>query len=76
MVTGEAEMVRQSLELFALALAGLMLSGAANAQDISGLAAEPVAGIIQEFTIDNSERMTVRSEPVSTMNGTAVLPLT
>lgn len=69
-VTGEAEMVRQSLKLFALALAGLMLSGAANAQDISGLAAEPVAGIIQEFAIDNSERMTVQVQ----VNGSTAVP--
>ena len=63
-------MGRQSLKLFALALAGLMLSGAANSQDISGLAAEPVAGIIQEFAIDNSERMTVQVQ----VNGSTAVP--
>ena len=63
-------MLNQSLKLFALSLIGSMLTGAAWAQDTDSLATEPVASIIQEFALDDSERMTVQVQ----INGSVAVP--
>ena len=63
-------MISQLFKLGVLLLAGLLLPGSARAQDEAALADEPVASIIQDFAIDNSERMTVQVQ----INGSAAVP--
>lgn len=63
-------MLTQSLKLTAISLGCATLFSAARAQDADVLVAEPVASIVQEFAIDNSERMTVQVQ----INGSDAVP--
>ena len=57
-------------------ISALLASTPISAQDEAVAIAGDVPAIIEQFSIDRSDRMTVRSAPVSTMKGTAALPFT
>ena len=63
-------MLRRTLTSIALTLFVSTITDVARAQDADVVAAEPVASIIQEFAIDNSERMTVQVQ----VNGSTAVP--